>query len=120
MPEKFLIENRFSDSAKTKRIVNTYNNETAGEVYISEDSHFNKSADYLTSVQKKYKSQPVYKKQELLYKVSEKVATRKDELAKLITAETGKPIKFSKIEVERAILTFRLGAEECSRINGGV
>ena len=41
-------------------------------------------------------------------------------LAKLITAETGKPIKFSKIEVERAILTFRLGAEESTRINGEV
>jgi len=120
MPEKFIIENRFSDSVTAKKIINPYNNEVAGEVFISNDSHFNTSADYLTTTQKKYKPLPVYKKQELLYKTSDTVSKRKEKLAKLITAETGKPIKFSRIEVERAILTFRLGAEESGRINGEV
>ena len=120
MPEKFIIKNHFSDSSKVKKIINPYLNETAGEVYVSDDSHFNISADYLTSVHEKYKSMPVYKKQELLCKVSAAISERKNELAKLITLETGKPIKFSLVEVERAILTFRLGAEECSRITAEV
>lgn len=120
MPTKFIIENLFASSDKTKEIVNPYTNNVVGEVYIANDQHFNRSANYLTSIADDWKKVPTYKKQELLYKVSQKINERKAELAKLITDETGKPIKFSLIEVERAVLTFRLGAEECSRIAGEV
>ncbi|MGH2574404.1 MAG: aldehyde dehydrogenase family protein, partial [Ignavibacteria bacterium] len=120
MPEKFLVENKFTSSDKVKEIINPYSNEAAGEVYVSDGDYFNRSADYLTSVFEKYKSIPTYSKSELLYKISGKISQRKEELAKLITTETGKPIKFSRIEIQRAILTFRLGAEECSRIKGEV
>lgn len=120
MAEKFLIAHKFVSSEKVKQIVNPYTNKVVGEVYQADDSHFNQSADYLTKISGDYKAIPTYKKQELLYKVLEKISAKKSELAKLITDETGKPIKFSLIEVERAILTFRLGAEECSRIGGEV
>jgi len=34
----------------------------------------------------------------------------------LLTLEAGKPIRDSLIEVDRAVLTFRLGAEEAERM----
>lgn len=120
MPEKILIGNRFISTTQTKPVINPYTNKTVGEVYIAGDNEFNQSADYLTEISKEYAAIPTYKKQELLYKISESVKAQKNELAKLITDETGKPIKFSLIEVDRAILTFRLGAEECSRMYGEV
>ena len=120
MPEKFISGKDFSSSDKTKSIANPFSNQTIGEVYLASKKHFDESVNYLTKVFEEYKKLPAYKKQELLYKVSEKIGSRKKELAKLITDETGKPIKFSLIETERAILTFRLGAEECSRMSGEV
>jgi len=120
MPEKFISGKDFSSSDKTKSIANPFSNQTIGEVYLASKKHFDESVNYLTKVFEEYKKLPAYKKQELLYKVSEKIGSRKKELAKLITDETGKPIKFSLIETERAILTFRLGAEECSRMGGEV
>jgi acyl-CoA reductase-like NAD-dependent aldehyde dehydrogenase len=120
LPEKFLIENKLEESKKSRAVVNPYNNETVAEVYVPGDEHFSRSAEYLLNVFEKYKKLPVYNKAELLNKVSQKISERKDRLAGLITTETGKPIKFSKVEIERAILTFRLGAEEASRINGEV
>jgi acyl-CoA reductase-like NAD-dependent aldehyde dehydrogenase len=120
LPEKFLIGNKLVESKKSKPVVNPYNNETVAEVYVPDDEHFTHSADYLLDAFEKYKKLPVYTKAELLYKISHKISERKDRLAGLITTETGKPIKFSKVEIERAILTFRLGAEEASRINGEV
>lgn len=120
MAEKFLTGNKFRESDKVREIRSPYKNEIAGEVYISSAKDFNDSADYLNSVFKKYRKIPIYKKQELLNKISLKISERKDELARLITGETGKPIKFSRIEVDRAILTYRLGAEECSRIDSEV
>jgi len=120
MPEKILIGGEFISTAEVKPVINPYTNKTVGEVYISGDKEFNLSAEYLTSIAKEYANLPTYKKQELLYNISARIKSQKNELAKLITDETGKPIKFSLIEVERAILTFRLGAEECSRIYGEV
>lgn len=120
MPEKILIGDEFISTNEVKSVVNPFTNKTVGEVYIGGEAEFNTSAEYLRSIEKDYASLPTYKKQELLYNISGRVKAQKNELAKLITDETGKPIKFSMIEVDRAIFTFRLGAEECSRIYGEV
>ncbi|HWA06114.1 MAG TPA: aldehyde dehydrogenase family protein, partial [Ignavibacteria bacterium] len=120
MPEKILVRDEFISTNEVKPVINPYINKTVGEVYIAGEDEFNTSLEYLTSIAKEYANLPVYKKQELLYRISETVKTKKGELAKLISDETGKPIKFSMIEVDRAIFTFRLGAEECSRIYGEV
>lgn len=118
MPERFLIGDKFVDAEHARKIVNPYTNEVAGEVYESNSTHFEKSAAYLLKTFDVYKNTPAYVKSELLYKITLKISGKKNELAKLITDETGKPIKFSLVEIDRAILTFRLGAEESSRIHG--
>lgn len=118
MPQEFLIGNNFVSSGIVKEIHNPYNNETIGEVYIASGNQFGESADYLCDVKKQYCALPVYKKHELLSGIRGKLAERKEHLSRLITLETGKPIKFSRIELDRAELSFRLGAEECSRIEG--
>ncbi|ABD13175.1 aldehyde dehydrogenase [Frankia sp. CcI156] len=50
--------------------------------------------------------------------VSKEIARRGDELARLITAESGKPLTWSRAEVARASSTFRWGAEEARRFAG--
>ena len=52
--------------------------------------------------------------------VSRRLAERADEIARLITAENGKPIKWARGEVGRAISTFRWAAEEARRYSGDV
>jgi len=120
MPEKFLCGNGFISSGKVKEVINPYTNKSAGEYYAASQKEFDESAEYLTARFEEYRKLPVYMKQEFLYLISQKLSEDKNSLAKIITDETGKPIKFSLIEIERAILTFRLGAEECSRIEGEV
>jgi acyl-CoA reductase-like NAD-dependent aldehyde dehydrogenase len=43
---------------------------------------------------------------------------RRDEVARLISAENGKPIKWAQVEVSRSASVFRLAAEEARRWNG--
>ncbi|MGY1710829.1 aldehyde dehydrogenase family protein [Geodermatophilus sp. SYSU D00758] len=50
--------------------------------------------------------------------VSRQLAERAEEVAALITAESGKPRKWSRLEVARAVSTFRWGAEEARRWSG--
>ncbi len=118
--EKFLTGNEFVSSGEIVEIRNPYSGEVAKKVYRSDKEHINSSLNYLTGVFQKFKNTPVYLRADLLEKISRKISERKDELAKLITSETGKPVKFSRIEIDRAVLSFKLGSEEAKRIEGEV
>ncbi|NUT32773.1 MAG: aldehyde dehydrogenase family protein [Hamadaea sp.] len=50
--------------------------------------------------------------------VSRRLAERAEEIARLITAENGKPLVWARAEVGRAVSTFRWAAEEARRFSG--
>src|SRR5688500_8057205 len=54
----------------------------------------------------------------MLRSISAGIRDRREELGRLITLESGKPIRDALVEVDRATLTFRLGAEEAERMYG--
>ena len=53
-----------------------------------------------------------------LTSVSQGIADRAEEFARLIVAENGKPIRWARAEVGRAVSTFRWAAEEARRWSG--
>lgn len=55
---------------------------------------------------------------EALMHVSQQITARAEEIAQLITAENGKPLMWSRIEVTRGASTFRWAAEEARRWSG--
>ena len=59
-----------------------------------------------------------FDKAEILFRIADGIQSRRDGLAECITSEVGKSIQFSRVEVERAVTTFRLAAEEAKRIAG--
>ncbi len=48
----------------------------------------------------------------------ESVAERQEEIAVTMSREMGKPLKFSRLEVDRCLFTLREGAEEARRLGG--
>ncbi len=61
-----------------------------------------------------------YARREILRKAAEGISDRREEFARTITLENGKPIKQARVEVDRATETFRIAAEEATRILGEV
>jgi glyceraldehyde-3-phosphate dehydrogenase (NADP+) len=61
---------------------------------------------------------PAHTRAEALDHVSRRLAQRAEEIAQLVTAENGKPIKWARAEVSRAVSTFRWAAEEARRFSG--
>jgi acyl-CoA reductase-like NAD-dependent aldehyde dehydrogenase len=61
---------------------------------------------------------PAHVRAAALDSVSRRLAERSEEVAALITAESGKPLKWARLEVARAVSTFRWGAEEARRWSG--
>ncbi|GLW57897.1 aldehyde dehydrogenase family protein [Kitasatospora phosalacinea] len=61
---------------------------------------------------------PAHQRAAALDHVAKRLAERTEEIARLITAENGKPIKWARGEVGRAVSVFRWAAEEARRTNG--
>lgn len=59
-----------------------------------------------------------FERRDALQHVADAIARDADELAELLTRESGKPIRDARGEVARGALTFRTAAEEALRING--
>lgn len=63
---------------------------------------------------------PVWKRAEALEKISSGIAARRDDFARTIALEAGKPIKTALAEVDRTVFIFKLAAEESKRIYGEI
>lgn len=61
---------------------------------------------------------PSHKRYDSLYEISKNIEKNRDELAEIISIESGKPIKYSRGEVNRAALTMLFSGEEAKRIYG--
>jgi acyl-CoA reductase-like NAD-dependent aldehyde dehydrogenase len=61
-----------------------------------------------------------WQRAQILESVSDELAARKDELARTIALEGGKPVKTARLEVERASFTFKIASEEAKRIYGEI
>ena len=63
---------------------------------------------------------PSWQREQILEGISAGIAERREELARAIALEAGKPIRTARIEVDRAIFTFSVAAEESKRIYGEI
>src|SRR6478672_12204334 len=61
---------------------------------------------------------PAFERQRVLRQVAATITARKEEFARTMALESGKPLKISRTEVERGIFTFNVAAEESTRIYG--
>jgi len=59
-----------------------------------------------------------YERQRVLRAISSGIEKQSDELARMVALEAGKPIKTARVEVDRAIFTFSVAAEEAVRVGG--
>src|SRR5271163_3901946 len=59
-----------------------------------------------------------YERQRILRSISSGIEKQRDELARIMALEAGKPLKASRVEVDRAIFTFSVAAEEAVRVGG--
>lgn len=59
-----------------------------------------------------------HQRREILGKISEAIAATHEEFARAICLEAGKPIRTARAEVDRAVFTMQIAAEEAGRIGG--
>ncbi|HOM72026.1 MAG TPA: aldehyde dehydrogenase family protein, partial [Armatimonadota bacterium] len=90
----------------------------AGTTFLADSEEIEEAVQAAERGYEVMKSLPSYKRSDLLRSIVEKIKVRKEEFAKTITMECGKPIKDSRAEVDRAIMTFTIASEEAKRLQG--
>lgn len=63
---------------------------------------------------------PSWKRADILEKISAGIDARREEFARTLALEAGKPIKTARLEVNRAVFTFKVASEESKRIYGEI
>ena len=94
--------------------------EPAGATYYATPEQYEEAVSAAVAAFEATRVLPAYQRSAALRHISAGIAARRDEIGRLIATESGKPIRDSLTEVDRAVLTFRIGAEEAERIGGEV
>lgn len=115
---KFLVGGEWRESEIINEVRNPYDGEIVGKVYRSSEKDAEDAVKLASEAFKKTKKMASYQRAEILSNIASKIKEEQTELAEIITLEAGKPIKQSRIEVERAVSTFSIASEEAKRING--
>lgn len=116
--KQFYIGGEVRSGSESSAVRNPYDNSTiahvsqAGKEQMEEAIRCALQAFTVTS---QYSS---YERSDILRSIVSQLKQRKEEFAQMITAEAGKPVAFSRAEVDRAISTFDIASEEAKRITG--
>jgi glyceraldehyde-3-phosphate dehydrogenase (NADP+) len=115
----YLVNGKWIKSGKKKEIKSPYNREVAGTITIPGREAAVGSIGAAESAYEKWRESPSHERSRILRKIAEGIATRKEEFAKILVLEGGKPLKTARVEVGRAVVTFSVAAEEANRFGEG-
>lgn len=118
MEFKLLIDGQWVDAGPLMEVKNKYDGKGIGTVPTARKEDVDAAIDSAERAEDVMADMPAYKRAEILLKTAALLRERSDDLAKTIAAEAGKALKFARAEVERAISTFTIAAEEAKRLHG--
>ncbi|SDJ08347.1 NAD-dependent succinate-semialdehyde dehydrogenase [Alteribacillus bidgolensis] len=101
-------------------VINPATNKSIGKVTQGKAKEAALAADAAVEAFKTWSKTPARERANLLWKLYDKVFENKEELAKVITKESGKPIKQARMEVLNGAEYIRWNAEEARRIYGTI
>src|SRR3989440_3356509 len=114
----FYAAGQWKTGRGTLAVKSPYDGSVVAEIGVPTDEDVEQAVAAAASTFKKSRHLPTYVRAEALALISRRIADRVDELAELVAREGGKPLKWSRIEVSRAVSTFRWAAEEARRFSG--
>ena len=112
------IDGKYSDPAHYYDLLNPYNDEVIAEVADGVPKEMERAVDSAYQAFQKMRKMPSAERAAILFKAAELLNSKKEEFARLITEEAGKPITAARSEVDRSVQTLQFSAEEAKQIAG--
>lgn len=115
---QMLINGKKVEKKDKIEVINPFNNQTVGKVPLGDAKDAKDAIHAANKAKKSMEEMSSRKLSRILYDIHEELMEKKEEISRLITLETGKPIRDSKVEMERSLQTLLMAAEESKRIHG--
>ncbi|HEY8637060.1 MAG TPA: aldehyde dehydrogenase family protein [Candidatus Limnocylindrales bacterium] len=120
-PHPIFLAGRWVESPDVLVVDNPADDATpAGTTYNATEAQYEEAVEAAVAAFEITRHLPAYERGRILREISAGIRDRREELGRLIALEAGKPIRDAMVEVDRASVTFRLGAEEAERMTGEV
>ncbi|MER6149305.1 aldehyde dehydrogenase family protein [Streptomyces hirsutus] len=100
-------------------VTSPWDGRVVGTVSVPSDAQVEEAVAAAYAVRDEFAATPAHVRAAALDHVGRQLVERTEDIARLISAENGKPIKWARGEVGRAVSVFRFAAEEARRFNGG-
>jgi len=102
----------------TSQIINPYDNSVIATVPECSESEVREAISRAATAAKTMAEMPAYERGAILNRASRAIEDNAAELARLMAQESGKPMKYARGEVARAVETFLFAADEARRLHG--
>ncbi len=99
-------------------VKNPYTGEVFATTYLASAGELEKAIQKAESIRTRLAEMPAYQVSEALFEISGKIKKGREDLAKVLAMESGKPMRYALGEIDRAAQTFLVAAEESKRIPG--
>jgi glyceraldehyde-3-phosphate dehydrogenase (NADP+) len=114
----FLLDGRWHEEGEAFEVLSPFSRAAIGSTYRAEQRHLEAAIEASVRSFEVTRRLPAHERRRVLAAVADGIRRRSDEFSATMALEAGKPIKAARAEVERAILTFTVAAEEAVRIGG--
>jgi len=118
MSSCLFIGGKWVATADTMPVVNPYSGEELARAALGGAAEIEAAIVAAVTAFPEARSTSAHRRAELLLAVARGIEARKDEFARTIVSEAGKPIVFAEGETARAVMTFTAAAEEARRQQG--
>jgi acyl-CoA reductase-like NAD-dependent aldehyde dehydrogenase len=114
----FLLNGRWIEQGTAVPVHSPYNGEVVSQIIAATKAHAEDAIGGAVASFSTTRKMPSCERQKVLERVSAGIAARGEEFARRMALEAGKPIRTARTEVARAAFTFKVAAEESTRIYG--
>ncbi|MCK5821683.1 MAG: aldehyde dehydrogenase family protein [Bacteroidales bacterium] len=118
IPHKIYAGGSFIESDTSVDILNPSDNQVFARVCQASPELLEKAIVAGLKAEKIMRELPVHVRSSVLNQLANGLRQNRDEFARLIAMESGKPMKYALGEVDRAAQTYQIASEECKRISG--
>jgi acyl-CoA reductase-like NAD-dependent aldehyde dehydrogenase len=113
-----LLNGKWISEGTPSEVRSPFDQSVIGQLFYGNRSHVEAAVRAALDAFAITRKMASYERQRILSSISEDLQRRSEEFARTIALEAGKPIRTARQEVERAIYTFKVAAEESTRIEG--
>lgn len=113
---KIYLAGSFVETSKKLPVTDPYTGSVFAETWLASSAELESAITKAESIRAELKDLPSFKRYEILMQIADEIKKEREHLAGVLCRESAKPIRYALAEIDRAMQTFIIAAEESKRL----